>query len=88
MVFFVLLQTHYFSFVLVTVSINELRLGQANKPDHKVSLIKSFLLSICKNDRDNYHNGEGLVDGGSIGWHLNPLLLETRYARIEKKCSV
>jgi hypothetical protein len=47
---------------------------------------KYFLQQIANLDADSrrnkYKNEEGFVTGGSVGWHLNPLLLEPRYARV------
>ena len=53
-------------------------------PPSKMTTFQYFFQQISPSNLDEarYKNEEGFVRGGSVGWHLNPLLLETRYARV------
>ena len=44
--------------------------------------IIDYFLQKLNNGDVNSMNAEGIVNG-TTGWHLNPLLLEHRYARIQ-----
>lgn len=48
-----------------------------------MSIVNYFTKHIVGQlDENGYLTQEGFVTGSSVGWHINPLLLEHRYARI------